>query len=312
MRTALIFIVFIGIIRLSYAQSQEQPEPFIPTIVSKFPAVRDIAISPKGDEAYFSIQTFNSELSYIVVIRKKGKKWSSPQMASFSGKYNDLEPTFSPDGKKLFFVSNRPLNDTTSEAKDFDIWYVERNDISSAWNKPINPGVPVNSTDNEFFPSLTTSNHLYFTSDGINSKGKDDIFVCQWNGQHYNPPISVSDSINTSGYEFNAFVAPDESYIIFTGYNKADGFGSGDLYISFHKDGVWSSPQNLGEKINAPQMDYCPYVDTQGILYFTSRRTAFSPTPKENMSLEEALEEMNKYENGSSRLYKVDISDIIE
>lgn len=60
MRIALIFIVFVGIIRLSNAQSLE---PFIPNIVSIFPAVRDIAISSNGNEAY--IKTSKVYLCYM-------------------------------------------------------------------------------------------------------------------------------------------------------------------------------------------------------------------------------------------------------
>ena len=65
------------------------------------------------------------------------------------------------------------------------------------------------------------------------TKGKDDIFVSKWENGKYTEPVSLSDSINSDGYEFNAFIAPDESYIIFTAYQREDGFGSGDLYMSY-------------------------------------------------------------------------------
>jgi hypothetical protein len=36
----------------------------------------------------------------------------------------------------------------------------------------------------------------------------------------------MGDVINTESYEFNAYVAPDESFLIFSGYNREDGYGS--------------------------------------------------------------------------------------
>ena len=69
--------------------------------------------------------------------------------------------------------------------------------------------------------------------------------------------------------------APDESYIIFTAYQREDGFGSGDLYMSIKdSDGIWAKAKNLGAEINSNKMDYCPYVDTKtNTLYFTSKRS---------------------------------------
>lgn len=120
-------------------------------------------------------------------------------------------------------------------SKDYDVWYVERKNTDAPWSKPINLGKPVNTGHNEFYPSVSKNNNLYFTSDSPESKGKDDIFFSPWENEKYLQPLLLSDSINTEGYEFNSFVSQDESYLIFSGYNRKDGFGSGDLYISYHK-----------------------------------------------------------------------------
>ncbi|MDX1471089.1 MAG: hypothetical protein R3213_06300, partial [Flavobacteriaceae bacterium] len=122
----------------------------------------------------------------------------------------------------------------------------------------------------------------------------------------------VAGRINTPGYEFNAFIAPDESFMIFSGYNRPDGFGGGDLYISFRKDNEqWSEPKNLGEGINSNKLDYCPFVDMNSkTLYFTSNRTGDLKNAK-NLNISELLKIFEK-KNGLSRIYKVDISDLLE
>lgn len=287
--------------------------PFLPEIVARFPNVRDLAISPAEDEIYFSAQSYLGELSAIVTSRNIDGVWTPPEVVSFSGKYFDLEPFLSPNLLRLYFVSNRPLDTAAVTTKDFDIWYVERKKRGDSWSIPKNIGAPINTPEDEFYPSVSSFNNFIFTRDGAGSKGKDDIFISQWNTGGYSLPVSISDSINTTGYEFNAFIAPDESYILYTCYNRSDGCGSGDLYISWkRKDNQWSAAQNIGKEINSAQMDYCPFVNTAtGMLYFTSKRTSVKKqfdTPQNTASL---LNEMDKYENGLSRLYAVRFSRLI-
>jgi len=72
---------------------------------------------------------------------------------------------------------------------------------------------------------------------------------------------------------FDPFIAPDESYIIFAS-DRPDGFGGGDLHVSFRQDdGTWGEAINLGSTINSPQTDFCPSVTKDGkYLFFSSRR----------------------------------------
>jgi len=299
------FSYFIFILS-SFCYSQgNSAEPFLSQIFSQFPNVRDIAIAPDGNEIYFSVQSYQNELSVITCIRKENNVWSNPEIASFSGKYYDIEPFLSSDGLKLFYSSNRPM-EVTDSIKDFDIWYVERENKNSGWSKPINVGGPINSDKNEFYPSIANNNNFYFTCEERGTKGKDDIFLSQWKNGKYIEPISLSDSINSEGYEFNAFIAPDESFIIFTGYARDDGFGSGDLYISYKTPkGNWEKARNLGKQINSAQMDYCPFVDTKtNTLYFTSKRTSVNNFNKHFSSIQEVLNDIKRYDNGLSRIYK--------
>jgi hypothetical protein len=285
---------------------QKTVQAFIPDIIAQFPNVRDLAIAPTENEMYFTIQGYQGELSSIAVYKNYSLKNTKPEIAPFSGTFDDLEPAFSNDGLRLYFSSNRPTDKQSKTPKDYDIWYVERKNLQSDWSEPINMGTPVNTLQNEFYPSVAASGNIYFTCDGELSKGKDDIFVCLFKNGKYETPISLSDSINAEGYEFNAFIAPDESYLIFSGYSRKDGFGSGDLYLSYRMaNGQWSKAKNLGKEINSTQMDYCPFIKS-GILYFTSKRVSTSTLAKRN--IEDWTKEANRYENGLSRLYMVPVN----
>jgi hypothetical protein len=285
----------------------EMPKPFLEECIKNLPNVRDVAIN--GNEVYFTLQSKEEEFSAIVMCKKDKNKFSMPLVASFSGRYNDLEPFITADGLALYFASNRPVNTNETAPKDYDIWYVTRKTVDEPWSDPMNLGVPVNTKYNEFYPSLGLSKNIYYTSDRPDSKGLDDIFLATYINGAYTDPVSLSDSINTGGYEFNAFVAPDESYLIYTGYNRKEGFGSGDLYISIKdKAGNWGDAKNLGSIINSDKMDYCPFVDTKThTLYFTSKRNEVTNRFTKTQTLDELLTEFNKYQNGTSRLYMVSI-----
>lgn len=299
---------FVTLLFLNFIAISQSSDSIIPALElsSNFPNIRDIAISSSGMEGYISLQSALEDESVLVRIKKVKNKWVEDGIAPFSGQYYDLEPFLSKDNLRLYFVSNRPINDSISEPKDFDIWYVERETINAEWGLPINIGTPVNTEYNEFYPSLTQNNNIYFTSDKPTSKGKDDIFYSAFQNNAYSEPISLSDSINTVGYEFNAFVAHDESYLIFTAYNRLDGYGSGDLYISYRDENLaWSKAVNLGEGINSKFMDYCPFIDDDSkTMYFTSKRSSLK---KNNnfRSIEEVKIEIKKGENGSSKIYQV-------
>lgn len=289
------------------SQAVSVAKPIFETL-TKYPKVRDFTMSNIGNEAYITIQSPLEELSVIACLKLKNNIWETPEIVAFSGKHKDMEPFLSPNGLRLYFASNRSLSDTTSTPKNFDIWYVERKNLKVKWSEPINIKSPVNSKYDEFYPTVANNNNLYFTRNSPDTKGKDDIFFSEWKNNSYKLPVSLSDSINSAGYEFNSYISPDESFIIYSGYNREDGYGSGDLYISFkNEDKAWSQSINLGKEVNSAHMDYCPFVNfSTNTLYFTSRRSSINNTKKYN-SLNEFVKEINKYENGFSRIYKVSI-----
>jgi len=307
------FISILILLFTFFSYSQERPESFLLELTTPFPNVRDIAMSPNGDEVMFTAQSIMGNLSAILSSKKINNSWTTPEIVSFSGQFFDLEPFYSSDGLTLYFVSSRPLSNKTLEPKDFDIWYVKRKNLNSNWVKPINMGSPINTEYGEFYPSIAKNGNFYFTRDNTELKTKDDIYVSEFKNNTYLTPEKLSLNINTEGYEYNAFIYPDESYLLFGSYNRKDGFGSGDLYISFKTDDQWTVAKNLGETINSDKMDYCPFVDTKtNTLYFTSKRDNTKVQQEKPLTTNELITELNKADNGSSGLYRVSIEGLIK
>ena len=263
---------------------------------------RDMAISPDGKELYFTLVTPRNRFSAIMHCKNQNGSWSEPAIASFSGKFRDLEPAFSPDGNRLYFASNRPI-DGDSIIEDMDLWYVERSD--NGWNVPVHLDSIINTRAEEFYPSLAANGNLYFTATYPESKGREDIFFSEWKDGQYLRPISLDTMINTSLFEFNAFVAPDESYLIFSSFGREDGTGGGDLYISKKdENGRWAQSVPV-EKVNSKRLDYSPFVLGDSILFFTSERTNFDNEINNPFDADSFFEVLNNPQNGEGDIYSI-------
>ena len=275
--------------------------------LNQFLNVRDFCISKDGTEAFLTVQSPDGAISQLARITKSGDVWSEAELLIFCDENSYMEPFLSDDDLRLYFASDRPETGARETARNFDLWYVERKSESSSWSEPVNLGKSVNSENNEFYPTLSKNNHLYFTMDAKTGKGKDDIYFCAWNGKKYASPVLLNDNINSQGYEFNAFISSDEQFLIYTKYNTADGMGSGDLYLA-KKDpnGAWQKGENLGPIINTKYMEYCPfYNEKTQTLYFTSKRNSLQSKDFKNM--EEFQQYVNQNANGLSKIYRVKI-----
>ncbi|MBL7769459.1 MAG: PD40 domain-containing protein [Flavipsychrobacter sp.] len=231
---------------------------------------RDLAISPDGREVFFTRQGTDWKEQTIWQLTKQADgSWSGAKPAPFSGVYRDLEPFFAPDGKRLYFASARPKPDR--EGTDVDIWMVER--LAGGWSEPIHLGPAINSEKDEYYPSVTREGHLYFTSEREGGPGKEDIYRAEYFNGSWLTARPLDTGVNSAYYEFNAYVSPDESLLIFTSYGRSDDTGRGDLYFSKkNTDGSWSPATNL-KAANSTDLDYCPFVSPDGkTLYYTSEK----------------------------------------
>jgi Tol biopolymer transport system component len=295
--------------QLQFNNPPQQASLLAEGFISTFMNERDFALSPDGTEIYFTISTPQSVFQTIVMCKREKKGWSKPVVVSFGGKFSDLEPAFSADGKKLYFASNRPLSG--NQPKDFDIWVTER--VDTGWSEPKNLGTPINTQADEFYPSVARNGNLYFTSQYEHGVGREDIFVAAWKNNQFEKPVALDTAINSKGYEFNAFVDPDEKFLLFTGYGRKDDAGRGDLYISM-KDaaGNWQPARNLNF-LNSTRLDYCPYVSPdKKVLFFTSERAPHATSFEAQTSYEQIRKMNTATLNGNGNIYWIAFDVILE
>ncbi len=94
-----------------------EPGLFGVGIISDEYGNRDMALAPNGKELMYTLQYKSGLFSAILISKKVKNAWTKPEIAPFSGKFNDLEPAYTPDGNRIYFASNRP-KDKTGERKD--------------------------------------------------------------------------------------------------------------------------------------------------------------------------------------------------
>jgi hypothetical protein len=152
-------------------------------------------------------------------------------------------------------------------------------ELNLAGLPPVNLGPPINSDKHEFYPSLTKDGTMYFQSRREGGIGESDIYFSKLiDGKYLNAEI-LPEPFNSEGAEGDAFIAPDESYIILSAERIENNIGGSDLWISFkYPDGSWSKIVNLGLRVNSVNDENCPILSPCGkYLFFTSRRSAESP-----------------------------------
>jgi hypothetical protein len=200
----------------------------------------------------------------------------APPVALISHKqfsYND--PFLSPDENRLYYISDMPF-DVAATTKDYDIWYSVRTD--SGWSEPHHAGDTINTVANEYYISFAADGSLYFASNVAASEEKHydyDIYKSHLQ-EEFQPPVRLGEGINSSQYEADVFVAPDQSYMIFSSVRK-DGYGQGDLYISFRdENGEWQAAKNMGERVNSSGHELCPFVTKdRKYLFYTSNKDIY-------------------------------------
>jgi Tol biopolymer transport system component len=262
------------------------------------------ALTPDGGTLYFSkTDPGRSNMQVILVTRRTASGWSEPEVAPFSGRYKDLDPSLAPDGSRLVFASNRPPSGTQPKA-DLDLWMVERS--GQGWGEPKHLGALVNSEGSETTTSIAADGTLYLASERPGGKGARDLYRARWADGRYGAAEPLA-SLNTEFDDSNQFVAPDQSYLIFAS-GRPGGLGGSDFYVTYQRDGQWTEPKNLGPPINDEASALTPFVTRDGrtLVYASFRSYPYEPVSGAagHRSL---VERFRRPGNGLGDIYQVEL-----
>lgn len=247
------------------------PEPFAPGIITTDAEEGSSGFARKG--TVFLFQKFLQGRCHTYITRLKDGVWTAPALIPFW-------ETMADNGDFVISSDDQTmLYQVRSVSESGPISHIWRAAVTeTGWSERAALPSPVNTAYFESYASDTADGTLYFFSRRPGGKGQFDLYRSARLPGGYADPANLG-SLNTEFNEWDPFIAPDESYIIFCSM-KPGGSGRDDLYISFKgKDGRWGPPVNMGQEVNSAGSENRPYVTPDGrFFFFTSTRNGSRDT----------------------------------
>ncbi len=236
------------------------PKPFAPGIITTKENEGSSGFALDGSVYLF--QKFLDRRCQTFIMRLGDSVWTGPELIPFW-------ETMAHNGDFVFSCDDRTMlyqvKTETDAGLVSNIWRVEVTD--SGWGERTALPFPVNTAYDESFASESANGNLYFFSRRPGGKGLSDLYMCASKNGVYADPVNL-EALNTEHHEWDPFIAPDESYLIFCS-TKPEGYGGDDFYISFKSEtGFWTRPVNMGEEINSPGSENRPCVTRDGRYFF--------------------------------------------
>lgn len=278
-----------------------------------------VALTPDGDTLYFMRSDFSESDDTILVSHRRDGRWSAPDVAPFSGRWHDSEPTLSPDGQRLYFVSNRPPHPgdapvtASMGAHSFagtNLWYVARQ-ADGRWSEPVHVDGALNDGAMIYNPSVTAGGDIYFSAHRPDSGAAYQIYVVHPQGRGYSAPKRVELGDPTRN-RMDPAIDPRGRFLIYAG-DEGDSLGRADLYIAFRQaDGRWGKPERLPGGVNSSALENAPSLGAHfGELYVASNRRDPMDFPKPADDIASLQQRLQGPLNGSRNLWRFDISDVL-
>ena len=185
------------------------------------------SLSMDGTKMFLS--RINIDDADIMMSTYSSKRWSKSKNIGkpVNTKYFESHACISPDGKNLYFISNRK-----ESLGGMDIFVSELLEDGKSWSEPVNLGSTINTLLNEDSPFLSSDGKtLYFSSQGHDNIGGYDIFFSKLDGSgNWSKPVPYAYPLNTT--DDDLFFSPIEDGS--KGYMakfEEGGLGGEDIYL---------------------------------------------------------------------------------
>ena len=197
----------------------------------------------------------------LYISRFRNNVWSEPVPININTQFKneldpdarnfswDSSPAFSPDGRTLYFASNRKGGYGGTDI------YSAQMDSRGRFTRVRNLGPEINTPGNDLFPYMAEDAKLYFASDGHPGYGGLDLFVVKRaNGK--TQIENLGQPVNSTGDDFGIFLfRPDRGFFA---SNREGGKGDDDIYtfvnedpnlkvVNYYLQGITYTPDKTGK-----------------------------------------------------------------
>ena len=227
-----------------------------------------------GDPYYSDAIMLYEKAKILAEIINNPVEFNPKIVKGISTEFDEYLPIISPDQELSFFtrrLEKKSKNSISSSVVEEFTWS-SRNGKYFTSGSPLE--YPFNRESNEGGATITIDNKiLYFTKCQLNKSGYkncDIFYVFNQNGE-WSEVQTFPDFISKyDSWESQPTISSNGQKIIFASDRKG-GYGKIDLYETTFKNGEWSNPENLGDKINSNENEKSPYLHTDGkTLFFAS------------------------------------------
>lgn len=247
-------------------QALENSPNFVDAMLSRAGILGQMKKYPEAVSAYE--RAFSADADYTA-------EFYLPYAINLSG-MGEFEKALTAVNK---FLSLPGLNESSLKAGQFRKRNIEfainnKKNINTTYVfNPVNAGDGVNTVNSEYFPSLTIDGKRLVFTRRIDGGINEDFFSSEMKNEEWIEAKPLPGAINTSLNEGGQQITQDGQWLVYTGCNFPDSYGSCDLYISYLTPNGWGGRENLGSSINTESWESTPCISPdKNELYFSSNR----------------------------------------
>lgn len=212
MKVLLIALFAVALATQAEAVARPDDPVFLPGVVSTKAAEVRLAVSPDGRQMLWGSigRDGPAEQQDVWERHRTAQGWSAPARMSFDTEAAEFDPAFSPDGRKIYFHSDRP-----GGFGGTDIYVAARDPKTFQVSAPRNLGSRINSAGDEWAPTPTRRGTLIFASDGWGGAGRHDLFEVDPDAAG-GKPVGLGPTINGPDEDFDAALTRDGRTLVFS------------------------------------------------------------------------------------------------
>jgi len=190
--------------------------------------------------------------------------------------YLEYGPTFTKDGRRLYFSRQYHPGNTGGEA-DEDIWYSEFDDATQSWKEAINIGPPLNNSGPNFICGVGVNGDTLLLGNVYSKKGrmKAGLSISIRTGDTWCFPIPIVIENDYNMDSKTSFDLSNDRRALLIAQRKLDSKGGLDLYVAFRKADE-RNPYSGTESINIGPIINSGGDETSPFLAFDNRTLYFS------------------------------------
>jgi Tol biopolymer transport system component len=231
------------------------PVPLEPDAVSG--ARSDYNLSTRGDYRVFARSDADFAAAHIHESVRRDGRWSVPVPVAFSDpRWRDSDPWLTPDGRTLYFISDRPTA-SRPDKRDLDLWRATRG--ANGWSAPEHLGDAVNSAGAELGPELHRG-VLYFASSRTGGRGGLDLYAAPVDGTGFGAAQALPAPLNSAASESDLTFSADGRSAVF--WRAVDGRLL--LHHARRTRQGWNVPTPLPADANPGPMQITPAFAVDG------------------------------------------------